>query len=332
MIFRFSVYILSIILACAVPSFAQLAQNVSTERFFEYSMDSLDETANALEEQNRQLTEYIRQYRWEIDGLRQKYQGLAGEAQSLSKSTKQVNEEFNVANQRISAATREFFGLKDDSMQVNKEYGRLEKSLQEKRKDNEKIDESMQQLRKDIVRLSDKLEDLDSSLETSYREEKSKINRAISESQKNVGWKEKKLMSLKKQYGKPLVMAEELAKKQVLLKQKLTALEEKLADQVSQGGRLQEEIERINLDSQSQTKELDSSLEGLETKRTGLENILAKAGQKLRDKKTPLEVSHEEIEQLEKGLDVIEKENQELKDEYNRLMAKLEGINSGGRN
>ncbi len=327
--------VIFILIAVSMPTSFALAQDapaIPTDKFFEYSINALDETAQSLEKQNQQLKEIIKQYWQDVQVLQQKSIQLERDRQGIYKDVQQLNDGVSITTQKVSIANQKVSGLKSNHMQINNENNRLEKSFQEKQKENTQTTDLMQQLRKEIVALTDKLNNLTDSAEGRFQEEKNKTMQALKESQRNVGLEQRKLSTFKKGYGKPLKMVEESTKQQFLLKQKLAKLEGNMAVLSKENEQLGQDIVNTNATGKSQLEALETSLQELGGKKTSLENVLATVDKKLGNKSVPAVSSAAETQQLEQNLVVIKSENEDLKGQYNKLMGKLKELEKNNEN
>jgi chromosome segregation ATPase len=327
-------YIIVGIVGSVVASFifatwasAQPSRHVPSSKVLEYSLMSLKKSAIEIEHKNRWLYSEIALYRESIDQLQKelsvlKRRKIHSDQGLLDPSDLEVDEEYP----RLSIKDKTLAGLHDDILFLHKEQLAMEKKIKAKKSKKIAIQKEIQALRSEINHLTSNVKATETPKDYSIDPaEEAVLLASLEKSEQTLQSMELYIDGLKKEYGKPLEVMEELRGALNVLKQRYTILEDEYKIALEEEKKLKFEIDNIEKIQKQQLGLLEEEIKSLKKKGRHLERVLNRAERKLAGSNIALDPERIEIQEelLEDNLATIQKENQGLKSELAELQNTL---------
>jgi len=306
---------------CFSVSKEELNERLSPEKILEYSLKSLQKSAEEIKEKNYSYEFQIRQLEKKIEFLRRKMQLVGESEERYSKGKKQLYDFLDVDKKEVSYA-------RIDSLQLDREFNDVaetqesfQEKLQKREADGNRIKDQIENLEEEIDQLNGRIKALSDFLgDKDHEKERKKLVRRIEASAKRVRNAERNLGQSRKRYAKPLKYIDSLKEKYDYLKRQVTSLEDEIKKEMETEKALKDEIENFDDTKKEKMKKYDEDIVKLKGRRKELLNILEEIRKKLRDSEIDVDSYEKEIRQLKDNLSVIKKENVSLKEALSALM------------
>ena len=285
------------------------------------SLTNLRQGVDALAETNKMMELQIRAMPDEINLLREKLKGLQAQAQDLILELKKVEQKEETQRNNMAGYEQKLSEVYNQIKSVEADQANMITQLNQLHEQQQKINDQKNQLSHDISELKLALSvDIDAKLENNFMKRKLELTKTLSTKSQQaeellLTLQQKKSMSLE-----PLARQEELLEKKRVLEQKLA----------------QAKITPSDIPIQKDNKILMSGIEEkkflriqqeiteLYREKSSLENQLALKNGAASDKNNnKLQEESAESQQLMSGLDMLKKQQEMLKIEYDNLRQQM---------
>ncbi len=308
-------------------AWAQQKRDIPVNQILESSLTSLKDSAQKVQERNQWLSLETQRLQNEIKEYKKDLEKLEEGRSKLTAGVAQQDQLLNHVSKEATLVEKGVKRLNKDINQLTAEEKDIEAKIEANRQGYQEIKNQIESRQKEIsqlkergVTLSNMLSGKDSNIE------KEKLLKSIEASKKNVGFAQKKLKQLAGERDRPLTMISDLEKKQKLLKEQLSGLEQEYGFILEEEKNVINNIENVKKEKETQLPQLTEEVNQLKVKSNELEDVLSKAKAKLKESELNLANGELEESQLRQNLTVIKKETIGLKDELLSLGKTLEQI------
>lgn len=335
---RWIAFIIFVFLACMSTNlFAQESyyakkrsrwKHSSPQKVLEVSLTSLKESAYEVREKNEWLFSENASLQSTVDNLHEQIKSLNQQKEKFLAVTKK-------SKSKVNDGLSEMKVLEQRALRVNRNLNQLEqeqKSLQDqinaKKVLHQRLKKQIILTQKENLNLRNKMQMVEQQRQKDIDPQMEEMRILLKESQESLKDAEVRFRKLKKKYAKPLLAIEDLQEAQIILRQRVSMLQDELKVGSEQQSKLQGSIDIVEQQNNNQLAELEERIQELKNRNQELKDVLAKARAKISDKNLRFSSNTSEVKQLQSNLDVVQKENLLLKEEFTTLketLAKLDG-------
>ncbi|MBF0521466.1 MAG: hypothetical protein HQL24_00250 [Candidatus Omnitrophica bacterium] len=315
---------LAVAAACFISNVC-LAQTVSVRVYDQNNPDNptgpTTQNINALEQKNDYLVRQIHELEKSTTDMDRQIKALDQDLKDVreavidQKARNQAMAQQKITEEALLKEKRVRVQL--EGVQVSKEIMLLEKELLSREKQELSLTNNIKILTQEIGVLKNQMIAMEHQNKNA---EKKVLRESILVSEKKITQLNRELEQVKKKYRAPTETLEKLKADNFLLKQQAEIITKDLKDSLKNKDVRQKEYEQKEQENQKQVLKLTEDIEQLKTKKKNLEEVLAQAELKLKEKKKDLinpEEGQKEIERLQKTLDAINDENLKLEEQKN---------------
>ncbi len=304
--------------------YAERRANMSARKVLEYSLLSLQNSAQEVAKKNKWIVSENKKLRDSIRTLNTEIMRLEEDKMKWIVQTADI-EDLNTAEKELLFFKGKADGLTEDVSRMAREQQDLEHKLRVKKTREKEVLRKISKINQEIIDIQNKITSFDIKKNKGVDSgvDKNKL-RQIEASEDDIAALEKQLSKIRKSNKRPLSEAQELSKKRSILKQQLLIVEDELKIISEEERKVQEEILNVSKEKDGRKEELLKEIKALNDQKDSLNTILSAAKGKLNVNKVDLVSSKNQERQLLENLATIKNENKMLTRKVAELKEKME--------
>lgn len=300
--------------------------NMSARKVLEYSLLSLQNSAQEVAKKNQWIVEENKKLRDNIRTLSTEIMRLEEDKMKWIVQNASF-EDVNVSEKELLLFKEKANGLTDEVSRMAREQQDLERKLSVNGSKEKEALHTISKVNKEIIDIQNKIAILDSKNNRDVENNSEKqLLRQIKESEDEIVGLQKQLLKIRNSNMSPLAEVQELSNKRSLLKQQLLIIEDELKIISEEERTVQEEILNVSKEKEGRKEELLKEIKNLNDQKDSLNTILDAAKEKLKVSNFDLVSSEGQERQLRENLVTIKNENKMLTKKVSELQAEVQKI------